>query len=385
MINSQRVFIDCIKKKVFDFYSPFISGNIILYGASTYGKMLYGLFGEFGWKDYIISYCDGNEKLDGTFVNNVPVKKLDTLINEYPGATYIIASNHIEAIQKRLNENGLKSVYSSGLVRFLERQYADIIYNAPDDNIIYCWKWLEWFEKRGRENAFNQIMSELEELFDDERSKQILQERIAFFLTGDTSHIENTPIDSPAYFCEGIYQISEDEVLMDCGAFTGDTLLDFTRRTKLSYKKVLSFEPDPMNYSITLSTINKHKWKDIILINAAVGEENGYSFFDASGTDGSRLCPAGDAKVKVVKLDDYFGERPTLIKMDVEGAEMAALKGAEEIITKLKPKLAICLDHKCFDFLDIPKYIHQLVPEYKLKVRHHTDVLYDTVLYAYIE
>ncbi len=72
----------------------------------------------------------------------------------------------------------------------------------------------------------------------------------------------------------------------------------------------------------------------------------------------------------------------TFIKMDLEGSEMMALKGAEKIIKRNKPKLAICIYHSDQDMLEIIKYIHQLVPEYRLYIRHHSTSYIDTVLYA---
>lgn len=80
--------------------------------------------------------------------------------------------------------------------------------------------------------------------------------------------------------------------------------------------------------------------------------------------------------------------------MDIEGAELNALKGAKETILRDKPKLAICLYHSDNDMLDIPEYIHSLVPEYKLYIRQHSEseqdnddirfgfFIIETVLYA---
>ena len=61
---------------------------------------------------------------------------------------------------------------------------------------------------------------------------------------------------------------------------------------------------------------------------------------------------------------------------------MDTLRGAEKLILENKPKLAICIYHKCEDLFTIPQYLHSLVPEYKFKIRQHKYDLYDTVLYA---
>jgi hypothetical protein len=72
----------------------------------------------------------------------------------------------------------------------------------------------------------------------------------------------------------------------------------------------------------------------------------------------------------------------TFIKMDIEGSELNALKGAEQTIRKYKPKLAICVYHRAKDLITIPQYIKTLVPEYKLYFRAHKYGTYDFVLYA---
>ena len=70
--------------------------------------------------------------------------------------------------------------------------------------------------------------------------------------------------------------------------------------------------------------------------------------------------------------------------MDIEGAELPALQGAEHIIKKNKPKLAISIYHSDEDMLRLAEYIHELVPEYRLFIRAHRPGIAETVLYAVI-
>lgn len=69
--------------------------------------------------------------------------------------------------------------------------------------------------------------------------------------------------------------------------------------------------------------------------------------------------------------------------MDIEGAELDCLKGAEKLIKTLKPKLAICLYHKPMDLFTIPLYLKSIVPQYRFKLRQHHHPIFDTVLYAF--
>ena len=68
--------------------------------------------------------------------------------------------------------------------------------------------------------------------------------------------------------------------------------------------------------------------------------------------------------------------------MDIEGAELESLQGARKTIRRDRPKLAVCIYHKPEDMIEIPLYIKELVPEYKLYIRHHSNSGTETVLYA---
>ncbi|WP_026491286.1 FkbM family methyltransferase [Butyrivibrio sp. XPD2002] len=89
--------------------------------------------------------------------------------------------------------------------------------------------------------------------------------------------------------------------------------------------------------------------------------------------------------IKICSIDDTPEcEGASFIKMDIEGAEWDALHGAEKTICRNKPKLALCIYHSDEDMIRIAEYIHELVPEYRLYVRHHTRRNHETVLYAVI-
>jgi hypothetical protein len=87
----------------------------------------------------------------------------------------------------------------------------------------------------------------------------------------------------------------------------------------------------------------------------------------------------------LVSLDDFLSEKEqreiTYIKLDIEGAELEALKGMKKIIATCKPKLAICIYHKPTDLWTIPLFIRSLNPSYKLYIRQH-DRVHETVCYA---
>ena len=104
-----------------------------------------------------------------------------------------------------------------------------------------------------------------------------------------------------------------------------------------------------------------------------------------SGLEGmSSIDNDGQIHIETVRLDDILrGKQISFIKMDIEGSELEALQGAEEIIRNQKPKLAICVYHKKEDIISIPSLLLKYNSNYKFKLRHYSTSPSETVLYAF--
>ncbi len=88
-------------------------------------------------------------------------------------------------------------------------------------------------------------------------------------------------------------------------------------------------------------------------------------------------------RVIVRTIDNVLdGQKATFIKMDIEGAELVALKGAKKTLQMYKPKLAISLYHNNRDILEIPIWLKETVPDYKFYLRHYSNKRWDLVLYC---
>ena len=77
----------------------------------------------------------------------------------------------------------------------------------------------------------------------------------------------------------------------------------------------------------------------------------------------------GNVRIEVVSLDEDIKEPITIIKMDIEGAEKAALRGAYHHIKNEKPRLLISSYHMPEDIFEIPKLIHSIRDDYKFYMR----------------
>jgi hypothetical protein len=90
-----------------------------------------------------------------------------------------------------------------------------------------------------------------------------------------------------------------------------------------------------------------------------------------------------DMEIIVCALDTQLpGEKISLIKMDIEGAEIEAIKGAANVIKENKPKMAVAAYHRIDDLYEIPLLLHSIYPNYNLYLRHIGNEIYNTTLFA---
>lgn len=195
--------------------------------------------------------------------------------------------------------------------------------------------------------------------------------------------------DRNQYFAPDIISLRDDEVFIDCGAFIGDTLqhlLNASKKQGISIKRMIAFEPDQRN----LESLMNHFGKDsrVSIIPMGLSDSKGILQFSPAGPAGMVMKSAnadlsGTIEIPVTTLDmQEECAEATFIKMDIEGSELAALRGAHETIRRNHPKLAICIYHSLEDMVGIIEYIHENFPEYNLYVRHHAITDQETVMYA---
>ena len=147
------------------------------------------------------------------------------------------------------------------------------------------------------------------------------------------------------------FKIKEGDIVIDAGAYIGEfTVL----ASKLVGKKgkVISFEPNPNNYKVLLNEVIKNKITNVITINKGLWSENktlGLSRNGMASTFIRGLSNGSVEEIPVVSLDNELKElgrkKVDFIKMDVEGAEIEAVKGCKETLKDNDVKLAIASYH----------------------------------------
>jgi len=148
----------------------------------------------------------------------------------------------------------------------------------------------------------------------------------------------------------------------------------------LGAKRVYAFEPVKGTYEMLKKNVEDNGLQCVIIpINKAVGEGEYQAKIkcDYSGDGGSSIGMRVDERkdvldITVTTIDSCLGneERVDFIKMDVEGFEENALKGAKSAITRFKPILSISAYHKPTDKEALPRVIREMRPDYKIKLNN---------------
>lgn len=273
---------------------------------------------------------------------------------------------------------GYRSVYS---LRLLIRGNSDSKYSLIWKKVLAVWG-VEPVNRKEKEK-------ELEKLFrilSDEDSKKTVQyvlEQRESRRDDSQFFAEDLALGDPYYFKNReFFKIGSEEIYLDIGPQDGGTIRDFINRTGNRYKSIYAWEIGKES----LEKLEKNFHDDRIKI-FPYGAWNENTSMGLEGNNGGRhLVMSKDNSLEITckRIDDVIEEPVSLIKMDIEGAEMNALMGAEETIKKYKPKLIISLYHKQNDIWEIPLFIHKLVPEYKMYIRHQKTTPNDTILFAVI-
>ena len=186
-------------------------------------------------------------------------------------------------------------------------------------------------------------------LWSDERSLREYVNQVRWRLSADFAAL--SPAEPNQYFADGVVRVGTDEVFVDCGAFTGDTLRDVAKRVG-SWRAYHAFEPDPASFAAlqaVVATLPEPLAGRVHLHRAAASDRPGTARFNATGLGSAALSMAGGYQVDCVAIDEVLTELPTFVKMDIEGAEAAALAGSGRMIREGRPLLAVAAYHKQAD------------------------------------
>jgi len=342
----------------------------LIYGAGNTGKDVYNILKK---NNYPISGFIDNARFN-TPIDNNAVYHIETIkkdFNRYQYATVIIAifnrATDIAAIILQLKQIGFKTIFTFiDFYQYFENELKERFWLSNTRVLI------DEQEKIEQARA----------LFTDEKSKQLVENIINFRRSCDYTQL-NEPLGlDQQYFPKDIPYWNDNPCFIDAGAYDGDTIRLATEKN-IQFSSAICFEPNLTNYKKLVSSNSQIKETKFFQIPCGLWSETSVLRFDSSQGEGSNISANGEDIISVVALDDIaLNYAPTHIKMDIEGAELAALEGAKNTIIQYQPNLAICVYHQPKDLWEIPLSIEKLNLGYKLYLRNYGFSIFDTVLYC---
>jgi FkbM family methyltransferase len=346
--------------------------DAVVYPAARLGRKVAAKLVEAAAQ--VVAMGDRDPDAHGGFVDGRPVLTAAEIASRHPDAAILVASAmHDSAIREALEAQGCQRVVPVGYLNLRLPHIVQLREFAGGRDAI-----IDPANRADIEAGY--------EILADDESRAVFQAKLQYFLTLDKTMIDEVRSGNPIYFDATVYNLSHAEVVADGGAFVGDTLQSFLRESNGHFRRYVAFEPDPASRS-RLALVAARHGGGVDVVAAGLGARSSRArLLSTHGADARVLRDdeSGGDEIAIVSLDEYFTDRPapTLIKMDIEGAEHDALLGAARTIKASGPKLAISAYHTPTDLWRIPVLLKRLMPRCRLFLRHYTREIDDTVCYA---
>lgn len=223
-------------------------------------------------------------------------------------------------------------------------------------------------------------------MLSDEESKSIFAARIRAIVSGTIGYLKVStyneyfhPLIAPEY----------GDIILDGGVSEYiDSQIAFIKTIGID-GKYFGFEPDPVGFCKAYESIKKlAPYANYEIIPLGLWHKRDKLLFEiiGLGTRATEIKNEYAIECDVLSIDEFVESRNLnkvdFIKLDVEGAEFNALKGAIKTITKFRPKLAISVYHKLQDIYFIPLFLKDICIDYEFYLGHHHSSLFETILYA---
>ncbi|MCV9884670.1 FkbM family methyltransferase [Metabacillus halosaccharovorans] len=361
--------------------------QIVLFGAGGIGKELYMVLMDKGINVFCFLdtvYCPDHNDEEIIKIGNykVPVynpnsKKLENLKTEgYVILSALFPHDIRNQVKGQLLKIGYKNVFALQEVNFsnLDSFYKLFHISNNYEKLIQT-------DKEKIIKTYN--------LLESRQDKDLYIEHIKAHLTKDFSEKKEPLGINLQYLAHDIPVEKDYSHFIDCGGFDGDTIKNFVSNG-VSLNNIVIFEPqNDLNKKIKeFVTKNREKFNSVTIFPCGVNSTTAKFKFSTSTTvpASSVIDESGSDIIQCVAIDEVlFGFKPTFIKMDIEGAEVEALKGAKETIIQYKPQLAISVYHSLSDLWEIPLLIKSFYSGYKFYLRNYNSMGLETVLYAFPE
>lgn len=355
-----------------------LANRIVLFGAGGLGRRTLAGLRKAGVEP--LAMVDNNPERWGSDIEGVEVLSPELAAERFASsATFVVtiwgagSPHRFEQSKAQLNKLGCAIVvpvawlywhYSDELLPFYALELPSKLLAAKDRVLM----------------AF--------ELLGDDFSCHEYVNQVRWRLSGDPSCLGH-PVGGRQYLVADIATPHPGDIVLDCGAYDGDTMRDWIAERGPSFSAYIALEPDPLSRArleASLSELPPDVANRVTVLAYSVSRTSGHATFAVSGSLSSALTSEDGLRVECRSIDDLAREIapavPTFIKLDIEGAELDALAGGAQLIASAQPMLAIASYH-CQDHLfEVPLLIHELLATHELYMRPHNEEGWDLICYA---
>ncbi len=236
----------------------------------------------------------------------------------------------------------------------------------------------EYFERHKAE------LAEVYTLWEDDASRALFSDMIAYRLTGRMEYLART--EAVEASLSSLIKTDEIRTVLDGGAFKGDTAELFCRIFP-HIETVFAVEADARTFQ-KLSAYADTTHGTVRPVEAALWHQADTLPYTSSASRGAGTSGQNrrgrTIPVAADTVDSIVQKRPLdLLKLDVEGAEAAALLGAEATLRRDRPALLVSLYHRTEDLFALPLGIARLYSGYRFYLRRPPCIpAWDLMLYA---
>ena len=350
-------------------------GPVVLFGAGVLGRHTNDALRRAGVE--VAAFCDNSSVRQGTELAGLPVLSPEAAVSRFGCETVFVLTiwrdvggHPLDEVRRQMAGYGVSRVISAAHLFWKHEQVFLPYYflDRPDQVLRQAERVKAAFD-----------------LFADETSRREYVAQVQWRLWLDFAGL-GKPDRRQHYFPPDLFLPRDDEVLVDAGAFQGDTLRDFLRLRGGAFRGYLACEPDPANIARLdefIGGLDPKVASRIRVVPLALSDTHGKVRFAAGGTQSSAISETGELEVVTAPLDALLGDGPpTHIKMDIEGAEPLALIGAEHSIRESLPVLAISVYHQYDHLWQIPLQMQAFSEHYRLFLRPHGEACWDLICYA---
>ena len=335
--------------------------QMVLFGAGQFGQLILTRLRQAGVEP--LCFADNNQSRWGSLVCGLEVLSPSDAVQRYGRTSlFVVAIFNGSAARKQLREMGCGQVLPATLLywKYPGEFMPDLGLDVPERLIE-------------QEVQIRQCYS----LLSDDESRQEMCDQIQwrYWMKPEYLPLRANPED--IYFPNELSTRIEREVIVDCGAFDGDTFRSFIQGGR-GFRHMYALEPDAVNLiglRASVEALPSGSREKVTVWPYAVGDKDEEVSFVETHDVASKVSSTRQGiTVQCRRLDSLPWQfKPTYIKMDIEGAEPAALAGAVELLKNEQPVLAICLYHRMEHLWQIPNLIHSIAPNYSLYLRRYAE------------